>query len=106
MIVMAPSAVDRDDAPPLEIAALLATIDAYRRDNERLHAKIAELEREEPSDPDLRPLKMLCETPAEYEKARRDRRSTRLLRVVRLSGRLFSKPIWIEEWKRRTGRLR
>jgi hypothetical protein len=96
-------AVDRedDDGPQEspEIEALRSTAETYRLDNERLQARVAELEREAaPNDPELKPLRQLCRDEAEYQQARRARRSHKL-QVVKVGGGLFAKPAWLDRWR-------
>jgi hypothetical protein len=115
MMTMA-AAADRDDAtPPMsdEVAALLRTVEEFKRANQLLQAenaalaaKNAELRQDVPDDPDLRPLKSLCTSPSEYEAARRAARHE-VLRVERRGGRrLYSTSLWFARWRRLTGRNR
>jgi len=72
------AAIDRDDPPPSQspaIAALLATVDRFMADNAQLLAENAALKRGWPGDEQLRPLKALLSSGAEYERARRSWRA-------------------------------
>ena len=102
------SMAGRDDDPqkdfaPVEvfsskIASLQAIAAAYKLDNARLLARVAELEIGSPDDDALRPLKALVDDAAMYEAARRARRSG-LLHAVRRGGRWFATAKAIREWR-------
>ena len=106
------TAVDHDDELPApeiaekpEIAALLETVARLKADNAAKAELIAELQCKD-YDADLRPLKRLCRTDREYENALwASRRPAKVPKVVKMGGKVLSKPSWVDHWRRITGRL-
>ncbi len=98
-----PAAADRDDVPLVsnEVAALLKTIGAYRRDNARLQAELSELKRQDNDEP--RPWKSLIQPGAEHEAARRALRAGKL-QAERKGGRLYLTAKAVAAWRRIAGR--
>ena len=96
---------DRDEDEPLaerpEIAALLETVARLKADNATKAAQIAELQAQ---DGELRPLKRLCRDDREYQCALRGARRSKTLKTTMVGGRVCSKPGWVADWRRATGR--
>jgi hypothetical protein len=101
-------AVDKDGDPlPEEIAerpeitALLETVERLRADNAAKAELIAELQSR---DGELKPLKVLCRDLREYECALRGARRSKTIKTAMVGGRVCSKPGWLADWRRATGR--
>jgi len=96
-------AAEKDEDRPIsnEVAALLKTVAAYQRDNARLTARVAELERANDDEP--RPWKMLISAGAEHEAARRALRAGKL-QAERKGGRLYLTARAVAAWRRIAGR--
>ncbi len=105
---MAAAADDDRDAGSPEIAALLASIDAFRADNARLAARVAELERNPGVSPpfvdDLRPLKSLLPDHVQYKTARRAAESG-VLAASMPEHRWLSTKAAVAAWLASTGRV-
>lgn len=102
---MSAAADDHRDDPPVspQVAALQASLAAYKLDNQRLKAENDALKRGSPDDDRLQALKALVGDGAPYERARRSAKRG-ILRSEQVGGRLFSTSKWVREWQRITGR--